>query len=183
MVSDFRKKKLTYLFKIFFDSDGSGSVTKEEFEQMIGKIAKAKGWADGDEAYKQAKKVMGDIWEGIQQKADINKDGEVSLDEWINLWDDFANNSGEPQPWQAHYCKAIFFIQDSTGDGVIDKNEFSNVHASFGMSKEDAEKAFDKAANGKSGISWDDFQKLWLEYFTSEDENAPGNYIFGNLKF
>ncbi|CAH2093305.1 unnamed protein product [Euphydryas editha] len=183
MVSEFRKKKLLYLFKIFFDADGSGTITKKDFELTIERIAKAKGWSPGDNMYKLAEKTMLEIWEGMQLKADLNKDGEISSDEWIKLWENFAKDPSSPVDWQAYYCKAIFSIQDASNDGAIDRDEFVSVHSSFGLPKEDANVAFDKVSNGKASISWEDFQKLWQEFFTSEDPNAPGNYIFGNLSF
>ena len=31
-------------------------------------------------------------------------------------------------------------------------------------------------------LNKDDFQKLWQEYFISEDENAKGNFLFGRQK-
>lgn len=172
-----------YLFKIFFDADGSGVVTKGDFEQSIKKLGKAKGWSEGDEKYKVAEKAMLDIWQGMQLKADLNKDGEITADEWIAMWEGFAKDPSSPVDWQGYFCKAIFHIQDSSGDGAIDKNEFVSVHSSFGQSQEEAGKAFDKVANGKSSLSYDDFQKLWAEFFSSEDPDAPGNFIFGNLNF
>lgn len=183
MVSDFRKKKLMYLFKIFFDADGSGVVSKKDFELSIQRIGKAKGWSEEDDMFKIAQKAMLEIWEGMQLKADLNRDGEISADEWIAMWEDFSNNPSSPVDWQGYFCKAIFHIQDSSGDGAIDKNEFVSVHSSFGLAEEESGKAFDKLANGKSSLSFEDFQKLWAEFFSSEDPNAPGNFIFGNLSF
>ncbi|XP_026487994.1 calexcitin-2-like [Vanessa tameamea] len=183
MVSEFRKKKLLYLFKIFFDADGSGTITKKDFDLTIERIAKAKEWAVGDEKYKQAEKAMLEIWQGMQFKADTNRDGEISSDEWVKLWEDYSNDPSSPVDWQTYYCKAIFHIQDSTGDGKIDRDEFVSVHGSFGLPKEDTNIAFDKLSNGKTSLSWEDFQERWKEFFTSDDPNAPGNFIFGNLSF
>lgn len=179
MVSDFKKKKLMFLFKIFFDRDSSGSITKKDFEMSVERLAKAKGWAPGDEKYKLAEKTLLEIWEGMLYKADANKDGEISADEWISLWSESSKDS--PFDWQAYYCKSIFRLQDASNDGAIDKEEFVSVHESFGLPKEQSSEAFDKLACGKDKVTWEDFQQRWDEFFTSEDENAPGNYIFGRL--
>ncbi|XP_023951245.1 calexcitin-2-like [Bicyclus anynana] len=181
MVSDFKRKKLMFLFKIFFDSDGNGSITKKDFELSIERLAKAKGWEPGDEKYKIAEKTMLEIWEGMLYKADVNKDGEISADEWVALWEESSKDS--PFDWQAYYAKSIFHLQDSSNDGAIDKEEFVSVHGSFGLPKDQTSEAFDKLACGKDKVSWEDFQQRWEEFFTSENADAPGNYIFGNLTF
>jgi hypothetical protein len=34
-----------------------------------------------------------------------------------------------------------------------------------------------------SSVSWEEFQELWKEYFSTEDTNAAGNFIFGRTSF
>lgn len=36
---------------------------------------------------------------------------------------------------------------------------------------------------GEEEVSREQFAELWKEFFSTEDPNAPGNFIFGNLKF
>lgn len=167
MVSDFRKNKLLYVFKSFFDINGSGKIDKTDFNQLLERVSKVSGWKAGDED------ILNNIWKGLQS-ADVDKDGEVSQDEWISLWE-----SGSNAEWQNLYCKFIFQLEDSSNDGSIDSEEFSSVYAAFGLSKTEASAAFQKMSKGKASVSWTEFQDLWKEYFTTEDVNAPGNFIFG----
>ncbi|KAJ8715328.1 hypothetical protein PYW08_005309 [Mythimna loreyi] len=181
MVSDFRKKKLLYVFKSFFDTDGSGNIEKDDFTAAIERITKNRGWSAGDEKYKFIEETLLKIWSGIQEVADDNKDGQVSQDEWIAMWDKFSNN--EVFEWQNLYCKFAFTLEDASDDGSIDAEEFSSVYASFGLDKDEAVQAFQKMAQGKSEVTWAEFQELWKEYFSSEDVAAPGNYIFGKTSY
>lgn len=181
MVSDFRKKKLLHVFNKFFDTDGSGNIEKDDFTAAIERISKTRGWKAGDEKYKYVEETLYKIWSGIQEVADADKDGQVSQDEWISMWDKFANN--EAFEWQNLYCKFAFTIEDASSDGSINAEEFSSVYVSFGLDKDEAVKAFEKMAKGKSEVTWPEFQVLWKEYFSSEDVNAAGNYIFGKTSY
>ncbi|XP_075980243.1 calexcitin-2-like [Anticarsia gemmatalis] len=179
MVSDFRKKKLLHVFNAFFDTNRSGSVDKSDFELSIKKIAELRGYKPGDEKYKQVEDILLQIWSGLQSRADADNDGEISQEEWITMWDNFAKNPSAAYNWQNLYCKFIFQLEDASNDGVIDENEFSSVYESFGLDKQESIEAFKKMAKGKATVSFEEFQELWKEYFLAEDQEAPGNFIFG----
>ncbi|XP_046969671.1 calexcitin-2-like [Vanessa cardui] len=183
MVSDFRKKKLLHVFNSFFDRNASGSIDKKDFDLAIENITKLRGWPAGDAKYKEVQTALLKIWEGLQGRADADNDGQVSTDEWISMWDEYAKNPASPLEWQNLYCKFIFQLEDASGDGAIDGEEFSSVYASFGLNKDDALAAFRSMSKGKANVSWTEFQDLWKEYFTTEDPNAPGNFIFGKSSF
>ncbi|XP_061718697.1 calexcitin-2-like [Cydia pomonella] len=183
MVSDFRKKKLLHVFNAFFDTNGSGNIDKKDFELAIEKISTLRGWKAGDAKYKETQETLLKIWDGLQSRADADKDGQVSFDEWVTMWDDFAKNPASPLEWQNLYAKFIFQLEDASNDGSIDSEEFSSVYVSFGLNKAESVEAFKKMSKGKANVSWDEFQGLWKEYFASEDQNAAGNFIFGKTSF
>lgn len=179
MVSDFRKKKLLHVFNAFFDTNRSGAVDKNDFELAVENISKLRGWKTEDPKYKETQDTLLQIWAGLQSRADADNDGEVSQDEWISLWDEFAKNPASAQEWQKLYCKFIFQLEDASNDGAIDVDEFASVYVSFGLDKQESIEAFHKISKGKESVTWPEFQELWQEYFTSEDADAPGNFIFG----
>ncbi|XP_063829158.1 calexcitin-2-like [Ostrinia nubilalis] len=182
MVSDFRKKKYSYVFTVFFDTNKSGTIDKKDFDLAKEQIAKLRGWKSGEPTYKILEDTLNQLWEGLQG-ADANKDGEVSVDEWVGVWDSYAKNpSGAPE-WQSLYARFVFQLEDGSNDGSIDGEEFSTVLASFGGDKAEAVEAFKKLAGGKSSISWAEFEKLFTEYFTAEDASAPGNFLFGKTSY
>ncbi|KAJ8712615.1 hypothetical protein PYW07_005457 [Mythimna separata] len=179
MVSDFRKKKLLHVFNAFFDTNKSGSIDKKDFELAVQKISEFRGYKPGDAKYKNVEDTLMKIWDGLQSRADSNNDGEISQDEWIEMWDQFAQNPSAAANWQSLYCKFIFELEDAANDGAIDVEEFSSVYESFGLDKQESIEAFQKMAKGKETVSFEEFQQLWKEYFVTEDQDAPGNFIFG----
>ncbi|XP_026749592.2 calexcitin-2-like [Galleria mellonella] len=183
MVSEFRRKKFQHVFTVFFDTNKSGNIDKKDFELAIANITKLRGWNAGDAKYNEVRDTLLKIWDGLQSRADSNKDGEVSFDEWVSICDEYAKNPTAAPEWLRIYSKFIFQLEDASNDGSIDSEEFSSVYASFGLNKNEAVTAFQKMSRGKSNVSWAEFQELWKEYFTSEDVNAPGNFIFGKTSF
>lgn len=182
MLSDFRKKKLSFLYR-FFDKDSSGTVEKKDFEQAAENITKLRGWKQGDAKYKETFDTLLKVWNDLESVADTDKNGAVTIDEWVSMWDKFAQNPSSAFAWQSLYCKFIFQLQDATGDGAIDSDEYIPVCVSFGRSEEEGVTAFKKMSKGKSTVSWSEFQELWREFFATEDPNAPGNFIFGTNTF
>lgn len=183
MVSDFRKKKLLHVFNTLFDSNQSGSIDKNDLEGIANNIAKVRGFESGDAKLKEIQESLQTIWDLLQKRGDADNDAVISADEWIEMCDEYANNPDAPSQWQNACMKFIFDVEDSSRDGSIDAGEFSTIYASFGLNKEEAVKAFNKLSNGKSNITWGEFQELWKEYFTSDDPNARGTFIFGKIKF
>ncbi|CAK1587329.1 unnamed protein product [Parnassius mnemosyne] len=178
MVSEFRKKKYLYLFN-GLDSDASGTIEKKDFEKSAEMMAKSADGKVNDAKHKEYLDTMLKIWDGLQSQADSNKDGKVSADEWVALWDAYAKNPSSAHDWQKLYCKFSFQLLDTGNDGSIKSDEFVKVYEIWGFDKNDAVTSFEKLSKGKGSISWADFQELWEEYFKTEDANAPGNMLFG----
>ncbi|XP_026322779.1 calexcitin-1-like [Hyposmocoma kahamanoa] len=182
MVSDFRKKKYTHVFYVFLDSDKSGSIERKDFALTATNIAKKRGYKAGETAYELIKEMLGKIWEGLIKDADANGDGVVTVDEWIKLWDEYAKNPAGAKEWQKLYAKCFFQLADVANDGTIDAEEFGTVCECFGLDKNESMESFKKLTGGKAQINFAEYEKLFQEYFTSDDVNAPGNNIFGKPK-
>jgi juvenile hormone diol kinase len=179
MVSEIRKNKLNYVFDTFFDVNKDGSIEKNDFELAIENIAKIRGYAAGDAAYKDVSDRFLQIWEKLRKFADTNKDDKVSREEWLTLWTEPLNDE-----WKKLYMDFMFRLQDTSGDGSIDEAEFTNVCQTFGIAKDESKAAFDKISNaGKTDIDIKAYENLWKDYFGSDDVGAAGNSIFGKVSF
>lgn len=182
-ISDFRKKKLLFLFNVFFDVNQSGEIDVKDFEMAIERVCQLRGWAKDTPKNKETHTVMLEIWEGLRSKADKDNDGQVSVEEWCNMWDAYAKDPNTVMDWQNKYMNFMFDLEDASNDGTIDVREFGLVCSSYGLEKQECEEAFKKMARGKEEVSRDEFATLWKEYFSAEDVNAPGNFIFGKTTF
>ena len=94
----------------------------------------------------------------------------------------------------------------STGEGTIEVDEFTAVNVKYGASADDCAEAFKRISkvrcilirsfkmkfviNRWSALAQNNpvvtstvFAQLWTEFFTSDDPNVPGTFIFGRLSF
>lgn len=182
-ISAFRRKKLLYVFNVFFDINNSGEIDKKDFEIAIQKICDLRGWPAGSDKNKETHEVMLKIWEGLRSKADKDNDGQVSVDEWCNMWDAYAKDPSTALDWQQRYMNFMFDLEDASNDGAIDASEFSIVCSSYGLNKAECEDAFRKMSQGAEEVTREQFSVLWQEFWQSDDPSAPGNFIFGKTTF
>lgn len=179
-LTEFQLKKVKSVYQNLYDSNKDGIIDKNDFKDCMKKISSLHHWANNDDAYRLAKDILENVWEGLQKDADINEDGIVTLDEWVKMWNKFSESGKVPQ-WNEEYIKFMFLANDTSGDGFVDRGEFVTVQKIFGNSEADSNKAFDKLAQGakEDRLSKEDFTSLWHEYFTSNNAEARGNYLFG----
>ncbi|XP_063704803.1 calexcitin-1 [Culicoides brevitarsis] len=182
-ISDFRKKKLLYLFNVFFDVNQSGEIDKKDFELAIEKVCALRGWPAGHPKNVETYDTMIKIWEGLRSKADKDNDGQVSVEEWCNMWDAYAKDPDSVLDWQQRYMNFMFDLEDASNDGGIDAAEFALVCSSYGLDKGECEEAFNKMSQGAEEVNREQFAALWQEYFSSDDPSSPGNFIFGKTNF
>ncbi|EDS26157.1 conserved hypothetical protein [Culex quinquefasciatus] len=168
-ISEFRKKKLLYVFNVFFDVNQSGEIDRKDFEMAVEKICELRGWPVGNSRNTETHESMFKIWEGLRAKADKDNDGQVSVEEWCKMWDEYMN--------------FMFDLEDASNDGGIDAEEFSIVCSSYGLDQQECRDAFGKMAQGSEEVDREQFSKLWREYFSSDDPASPGNFIFGKTSF
>ncbi|XP_044761601.1 calexcitin-2 isoform X2 [Coccinella septempunctata] len=182
-ISDFRKKKLLYVFHVFFDVNQSGTIDRKDFELAIEKVCSLRGWASGSEEYRRTFNSMIEIWEGLRQRADSNKDGQVSVEEWASMWDDYSKRPENALEWQTQYMRFMFELEDASGDGSIDVDEFTSVCSCYGLEAGECREAFTKMSQGQKNVTYEQFEHLWKQFFMSENPQEPGNYIFGKTRF
>lgn len=187
-LTEFQRKKIINLFENLYDTNRDGTIEKEDFDQALKKIASLHNWTPSDPAFQKSQARVDKIWEGLQATADTGeKDGKISKEEWTQMWEECIKDivQGKTFPvWQQEYMEFMFFANDTSDDGYIDRDEYTTIYKLFGFSSDEVNTCFDKISEGlpENKLSKEDFEALWREYFTAEDENAKGNYLFGRQK-
>ena len=71
---------------------------------------------------------------------------------------------------------------DSTGNNKINLDEYKVLAAALNISESDAETAFEKLdKSGDGSLDIDELKENIKEFYLTEDENAPGNWLFGKF--
>lgn len=90
-LGEFRRQKLSYVFHQFFDMNHNGSVDWDDFDLARQHVCKLNGWKPDTDMWVAAEEIFKRLWELLQESADENKDGEITSDEWVKMWENVSN--------------------------------------------------------------------------------------------
>ncbi|MEK7253648.1 MAG: hypothetical protein AAB316_02815 [Bacteroidota bacterium] len=175
MLSDVRKQKFEYLFRVF-DKSGGGTLTQSDLKSLFA------GLATNDEKSENARKAARRWWLLLSLFADKNNDKRVSRKEWKAWLDGMSIEAGSSQAGSRTFQRwaEATYGTFSNNDNEVTDQEYRQWHTAFGLSG-DAGEAFQKVdANGNGVISRDEFMQRLREFVSADDAEAAGNYLWGN---
>ena len=185
MLSQLLQNKHTKNFQIY-DLDGSGFVELADLELCASNLAKLRNWEPDSSNFLEVKAKYSAIWTNFWQPADISGDGKVSLEEYLKLADSLISkfsHSAVLQDALTAKTNVIFSILDASNDGQISLIEYKQFCLAIGMTEKDAETAFAHLDRNNDGhISRNEYLQASKEFYTSDDLNADGNWLYGSYE-
>ncbi|NMF62778.1 calcium-binding protein [Brasilonema octagenarum UFV-E1] len=165
------------------DIDGNGFFEWEDVLALATRIADCLGEPKDSPKGQKLFQTFTDFWTYVQAKMDVDNDGKVSPEEWRNgLRNAFAK---DPEAYKAGFrplAEATFKVCDRDGDGSLEQSEFAKFHEAFGCKSANSELAFQKLdSDGDGELTVDELLSAWEEYYTSNDPNARGNWLYGDV--
>jgi hypothetical protein len=80
------------------------------------------------------------------------------------------------------YAEYVIRTGDRDGDGRLDENEYATILWCYGIADADARAAFRHLVTDGSGyLTNAAMEKVFAEFFRSDDPDAPGNWMIGPL--
>jgi len=107
LMTPFQRKKQEHYFKRL-DADHNGFIERADFEEIGQRLATAFGFAPENPVYAQIGAGVLRFWEALAP-ADTNKDGRISLDEFLQLQQQ-AIYDATPEQFDAHIGQSTRFI-------------------------------------------------------------------------
>ncbi|KAL7642473.1 UNVERIFIED_CONTAM: hypothetical protein RMT77_007034 [Armadillidium vulgare] len=175
----FRKAKLLHVFNTFFDINDSGTIDEKDLDIAIKKVCGARGWEKDDPNYERTRQTLKTLWNVLSSCADVNDDKQVTVEEWYSAW----TNEMKGHQWSITFRDLMFLLEDATGDGTIDADEYVALYTALGVPEPVCRQAYERLDKDGEGISKEKFDQLWDDYFTSDDKSMEGNFIFGRTDF
>lgn len=173
MLGPVRRRKTTALFNLF-DYDGDGFWEREDFDIFVERLADARGLAPDTPALRSLAGAYLQVWHALAA-ADADGDGKVTLDEALAYQE--ANFTPEAV---IGFARVTFPVLDADGDGVIGKDEYGQYLAASRIDPSVAGDAFARLdTDGDGRLTSHEWEQLYLDYFLSEDPDAPGSGLFG----
>jgi hypothetical protein len=178
MLSELQKRKLAALFG-HHDQDRDGFLTKADYEGFAQRICELWDRLPGTAEYETAYAQNMAVWDYVQQVADMNHDGRISLDEFLASYDNTLSDEKLFDQMVVEYGTTLFNLSDRDGDGRISGAEMVGLLKCYGLPQESAQEAFRALDVDESGsLSVEQLMKRAREYY-SDDPSAAGNWLFG----
>jgi Ca2+-binding EF-hand superfamily protein len=172
---DVISQKVAYLLNLC-DQDGDGVLETSDFETWVARLAAIRGWEAGSAEYAGLEDVFLEAYKAVQA-AHGGDNGVVDVaDMTVDLVALARARSENFSVWG----DAMFRLIDADGDGTIGPDEYGDLMESVGIDRATRGEAFARLdLNGDGTISKEEFERLYLEFFTSEDPEAPGSAFWG----
>ncbi|MGH3772715.1 MAG: EF-hand domain-containing protein [Pseudonocardiaceae bacterium] len=113
---------------------------------------------------------------------DSDTDGRIGREEFIGVMKSSVTAPENFEDAVIRIADAFMRIVDTTGDGSLDFDEYVRMYDGLGIDPThscDAFRRLDRDGNGK--ISHEEFRAAITEFYLSDDENAPGNWLLPEL--
>lgn len=181
MVSELQQAKISALFEIY-DSNRDGVLEAGDFARVATRLAdELQLGADVPERaallaqYRKA-------WDLICGLADRDGDGDLRPDEWTTAFTRVLASQPDFEAVVLVMSNLVFESFDTDHDDMVDEAEYHRfIHAyqTPNASPSEAFRRLDRDGDGR--MTRDDAMTGIREYFKSDDPNAPGNAIFGQV--
>lgn len=179
MLSDFQRRKLIKLFSMY-DADHTGYLVAKDFENIAKRLAVLRGWGGRSPRYVGLLTQLTNNWKSLKGEADTDGDRKIDLNEWLAYYDGVLNDEKRYQKRILTLINLVFEAFDENGDGVISEPEWAGVLKVFNVSPIYAGMVFKAIdANADGVLNKQEFLALLNDFFYSEEEASPANFMFG----
>lgn len=165
------------------DIDGDGHLVQSDMLALADRLAAAFGMSEDTAKINRLRSSLSQLWTkdfsaiaadssglncteyvaGMRKAVDNDQQGVLErLSEMIAAWMDIA---------------------DTDGNGLIDEEEYITMYSkTLGATREDLKVAFARLdLDGNGTLDHEEIHRAAIEYCSSDDPQAPGNWLFGSL--
>jgi Ca2+-binding EF-hand superfamily protein len=132
---------------------------------------------------KQVTQTFGNWWKALVSNMDVDGDREITPDEFrTGMRATFVTPSGGFDEFFRPAAQAIIDVADTDDDGIVSRHEFRRVQEAFGTPPVKIDEAFARLdADGDGFLSHQEIMDAFRDYYTKEDPQNPGNWLFGSI--
>jgi juvenile hormone diol kinase len=179
MLSELRARKYTALFACF-DFDKNGVLEKSDYEHFARNLAEAYDLLPGTHQYATMHAKTMARWDFIQSVADKNGDQQITPEEFITAYAEMTNHDQTFHQLLGGYASFVIRMGDKNGDGQLDEGEYATILWCYGIGDDAARAAFRRLVADGSGLMTNaTMERVFAEFFRSDDPDAPGNWMIG----
>lgn len=181
MLTELQREKLTHYFNVL-DFDKNGSLEKKDFTNIGENLCTLWGLREGDADYDRCISQWAQTWTDFRTFMGKSEESTASVDEWLEFADANIVN-GSDELYNKHINKIaseVISFFDVNGDGRLSLEEYVDLFMAYRIEMRYSAKAFTKLDRDHNDyISREELLLAIRQFFRSDDENAPGNWLFG----
>lgn len=185
MVGPLQRRKASYYFALI-DEDDNGYVEANDFQLRADRLAETRNVTDPDAQTALRRRVM-KWWDHLSALVDVDDDHRVTTKEWQDYWvalQDGVDQGGEAKAdvlrGLKQAARATFRAMNTTDGDEITEDEYTDWLVAWGVDENNA--SFDRLDRDNSGgLTEDDLIQAVKEFYLSNDPEAPGNVLYGEL--
>ena len=187
-LSEFQRRKLLHKFNLL-DVDQNGLIEFQDFQHVIDVLAEQRGWGIGDQLFERLTASNQDLWMAVQGFCQVGEDGSVTPEQWLEFHAQAFEQSNEFDQLVPGFETTLdaftaFVVEllDADGDGLVREEDYLVLARSHSIDDEQAKQTFSAIdKNGDGALALDEVSALVRQFYLSDDENAPGNELFGKF--
>lgn len=178
---DFLHTKISHGFDLL-DVDGDGALTEADHIIMGHRAADALGYPRDSEQCARMIDAYVTIWRDLHAPHVGGPDGRLLKEEFITSTAALATDTEAATATVGALARAFFAIADVDADGMVNRSEFDIFQRSHfpAIPQADLDEAFAHLdRDGDGALSAAEFENAIIEYWSSTDPHAPGNWWMG----
>ncbi|HET6503399.1 MAG TPA: EF-hand domain-containing protein [Amycolatopsis sp.] len=176
MASDFQRRKVAGVFDAM-DEHGRGFLTEHDFAALAARWTTLRGLAPGSDQYARLRALMLGWWASLSSAAEDRE--RATLDDVMVVVDQLSTMTDA----MTATADAMFEAIDENADGRISRPEYRRLIEAWTGRATDTDEVFsllDLDADGH--ISREEFRRLWTQFWTGDDPDSPGTWVFGRFE-
>ena len=173
-----KNRKFNILFD-WFDQGRDGYLTHDDFQQMATLFTALPG-GDSPENSQALRGAFEKWWSLLLAAGDASGDGRLGREEFIDVMKSSVTAPENFEDAVMAIVDAFMRIVDTNGDGSLNFDEYVQMYDGLGIDPAHSSDAFKRLdRDGDMTISYEEFRTAIFEFYLSDDENAPGNWLLG----
>lgn len=180
--SDFLTAKIRYGFD-HLDADGDGRLTEQDHVLMGRRTAAALGHSAGTPTEQQIIDAYVSIWRELHLPHLPDGGTAISREQFVESTRTLADDPAAAQATVGALAEAFLAIADTDKDGQVGPAEylaFQRGHFPSFTEEQSAEAFARLDADNDGRLSTEEFIQAVIQYWSSTDPDAPGNWWMGD---
>lgn len=181
MTQDLLVRKIRYGFDQF-DADGSGELTEADHVLMGQRTARTLGHTSGSDGERSIVDAYVSVWRNLHVPNLPPGTESLTREQFVASTLSLANDPAARKATVGALAEVFLTVADADGDGVVSPDEyFCFLRGHFAqVTREEADTAFRHLdLDGNGTLSPEEFTSAIVEFWSSSDPQAPGNWWMG----